>query len=283
MRLFVVEVRRAMHRRLTWVLVGIALAGIAVFGVAAFVSSAGLDVAAIESRHETHPAVLRHWWVAGTGDGILTVAAAFLLMGGLVGGASVVGAEWRAGTVTTMLTWEPRRLRLHLSRVGACAACAAIVSFALQAVFLSGFLPAVLAHGTTAGTDGGWFVGLAAAMARISLLTAVATTVGASIAFAGTQHHGRSGDSVRLDGHRGEHRAHQPARRAAVPARREHVVDPHVGASRGGGLRPRTDARRSHPARLRDRAPRLDRSAVPPLGRRRHVKCVRLPPCAGCG
>lgn len=185
MRLFVVEVRRAMHRRLTWVLVGIALAGIAVFGVAAFVSSAGLDVAAIESRHETHPAVLRHWWVAGTGDGILTVAAAFLLMGGLVGGASVVGAEWRAGTVTTMLTWEPRRLRLHLSRVGACAACAAIVSFALQAVFLSGFLPAVLAHGTTAGTDGGWFVGLVAAMARISLLTAVATTVGASIAFAG--------------------------------------------------------------------------------------------------
>ncbi|MGQ0520062.1 MAG: hypothetical protein ACT4PX_02775 [Actinomycetota bacterium] len=185
MRLFLVEVRRAMHRRLTWVLIGIALVGIAVFGVAAFVSSNGLDVAAIEARHETHPAVLRHWWVAGTGDGMLTVAGLFLLMGGLIGGASVVGAEWRAGTVTTMLTWEPRRLRLHLSRVGACAACAAVVSFALQALFLSGFLPAVLAHGTTAGADGGWFVGLAAAMARISLLTAVATAVGASIAFVG--------------------------------------------------------------------------------------------------
>lgn len=185
MRLFVVEVRRAMHRRLSWVLIGIALVGIAVFGVAAFVSSADLDVAAIEARHETHPAVLRHWWVAGTGDGMLTVAAVFLLMGGLIGGATVVGAEWRAGTVTTMLTWEPRRLRLHLSRVGACAACAAVVSFALQALYLSASLPAVLAHGTTAGTGDGWFVGLAAAMARISLLTAVATAVGASIAFVG--------------------------------------------------------------------------------------------------
>ncbi len=183
--LFLVEVRRAMHRRLSWVLIGVALVGVAVIGVAAFVTSAGIDVAAIEARHETHPAVLRHWWVAGTGDGMLTVAAIFLLMGGLIGGASVVGAEWRAGTVTTMLTWEPRRLRLHLSRVGACAACAAVVSFVLQAVYLSAFLPALLAHGTTAGTGGKWFVGLAAAMARISLLTAVATAVGASIAFVG--------------------------------------------------------------------------------------------------
>ncbi|MGH9179447.1 MAG: hypothetical protein ACRD0N_12950 [Acidimicrobiales bacterium] len=185
MKLFLVEMRRAMHRRLSWMLIGLALVGIAVIGVAAFASSAALDVAAVEARHETHPAVLRHWWIAGTGDGMLTVAAAFLLMGGLIGGASVVGAEWRAGTLTTMLTWEPRRLRLHLSRVGACAACAALVSFCLQAVYLSAFLPAVLAHGTTAGTDGGWFVGLAAAMARISLLTAMATAVGASIAFVG--------------------------------------------------------------------------------------------------
>ena len=185
MRLLMVEMRRALHRRLSWVLIGVALVGSAVAGVTAFASSTGLDLAALEARHETHPAVLRHWWVAGTGDGMLMVAAVFLVMGGLIGGASVVGAEWRAGTVTTLLTWEPRRLRLHLARAGACAVLAFVVSFALQAVYLGSFLPAALTHGSTAGADGAWLVALAAAMGRISLLTAVATTVGASLAFLG--------------------------------------------------------------------------------------------------
>jgi hypothetical protein len=39
----------------------------------------------------------------------------FLLMA-VLGGASFVGAEYKAGTVTTLLTWEPRRTRV-MSRV----------------------------------------------------------------------------------------------------------------------------------------------------------------------
>ena len=88
---------------------------------------------------------MRDWWMPGSADGALGIASLFLVLGGLFGGATVAGAEWRAGTVTTLLTWEPRRLRVHLSRCAACAVLAAVISFALQAVFLASLLPAVLA------------------------------------------------------------------------------------------------------------------------------------------
>ncbi|MGH9152269.1 MAG: hypothetical protein ACRD03_07725 [Acidimicrobiales bacterium] len=185
MTLLRTEVRRALHRRMTWGLIGLALAGVVVAGVTAFFSSSGLDLARAHLEGEESAAVMRHWWVPGAGEGLLLVAAFFLAMGGLVGGASVTGAEWRAGTVGTLLTWEPRRLRLHAARVGACAALALVVSFALQALFLASFVPAVAAHGTASGVDGAWWASLVAAMARISLLSSLATVVGASLATLG--------------------------------------------------------------------------------------------------
>lgn len=182
MRMLLVEVRRAWHRRVTWALIAMALLGSAVAGLIAFFDSADLNVAAMAERGEHHPAVMTDWWLEGGGDGLLLVAAFFLLMGGLIGGASFVGGEWRAATVTTLLTWEPRRLRLHAARTAAAAGCAAVVAFVLQSVFLSAFLPAVLAHGTTAGADAEWVVSLVSAMGRISVLTALATVIGVSLA-----------------------------------------------------------------------------------------------------
>jgi hypothetical protein len=43
----------------------------------------------------------------------------------------------------------------------------------------------VIAHGTASGVDGAWWASLAAAMARISVLSGVATVVGASLATLG--------------------------------------------------------------------------------------------------
>ena len=185
MRLVRIEMRRALHRRVTWALIGSALVGVVVAGIIAFTSSTGLELARAGVEAQDSPAVMRQWWVPGTGDGLLLVAAFFLAMGGLVGGASVVGAEWRAGTVTTVLTWEPRRLRLHAARLGACALLAVVISFVFQALFLASFAPAVAAHGTTAGVDGAWWASLVAAMARVSLLSGVATVVGAALATLG--------------------------------------------------------------------------------------------------
>src|SRR5207253_1003532 len=157
MNLIVVEMRRALHRRVVRVLIVLALLACTAAGIIVFVDSAGKTLAELQVGSEQHPALMRNWWIAGTGDGALMISLFFLLLGGLFGGASVTGAEWRAGTVTTLLTWEPRRARVHLSRTAACAILAALISFALQAVFLASLLPAVIANGSSAGTDAGWW------------------------------------------------------------------------------------------------------------------------------
>jgi ABC-2 type transport system permease protein len=181
----VVEMRRALRRSVVRVLILIALVGCAVVGVIAFTSSAGKSLAELQFDGHHHPAVMRDWWIAGGGDGALPVASLFLLLGGLIGGATVAGAEWRAGTITTLLTWEPRRVRVHLTRTLACAGLAFVISFVLQIVFLASLLPATLLNGSTANVDSHWWISLVAAMLRTSLLTAVGAMLGVALATLG--------------------------------------------------------------------------------------------------
>ena len=185
MTLLAVEARRALHRRVGWTLLAVAGAGIAIAGVVAFFDSSDLDLARLRAEGGLHPAVMTSWWVPGTGDGVLAVAAIFLAVGGLLGGAAVVGGEWKAATVGTVLTWEPRRWRLHAARLGACALLAWLLAFALQVLFLAGFLPAVAAHGSAAGADGVWFLALVGAMARIAVIAALTAVLGGAVATAG--------------------------------------------------------------------------------------------------
>ena len=180
-----IEMRRALHRRAVRVLILIALLGCVTAGVIGFVTSVGKTLAELR-REETHPAVLAEWWVAGSGgDGILGVAFFFLLLGGLFGGATVAGAEWRFGTTTTLLTWEPRRLRLHGARTASAGILAFVISYVLQILFLAAFLPSVFANGTAAGTDLDWWLALVAATARASLLTAAAAVLAVALATIG--------------------------------------------------------------------------------------------------
>jgi hypothetical protein len=183
--LLYVEMRRALHRRVVHVLIALALIACALAGVIAFVDSAGKSLAELHANGSTHPAVMRDWWLAGNGDSSLLLASFFLLLGAFFGGASVAGAEWRAGSVATVLTWSPSRLRMHGSRTAACAILAALISFALQGLFLLAFLPAAVAHGSTAGTTAGWWASLTLAMVRTSLLTAIAATLGVALATLG--------------------------------------------------------------------------------------------------
>jgi len=184
MSLVMSEMRRALHRHVVWVLIALAVLGIVLLGIIAFTDSAGRSVAEL-GREGTHPALMADWWVPGGADGILMIAGLPLLLGGVFGGASVVGAEWRAGTVTTALTWEPRRLRLHGARLTSAFVLAATIAFVLETLFLLAAVPAVVAHGSTAGTDGGWWIGLGGAMLRIALMTGLAAVVAGSLATIG--------------------------------------------------------------------------------------------------
>jgi hypothetical protein len=182
LNLTLVEMRRALHRRVVRWMVAFALLLCAVAGIAAFVSSAD---AAEFARATEHPARMGDWWLPGTGDGFLVLAAMFLAVGAAICGASVAGAEWRAGTITTVLTWEPSRVRLHLARTVSAAVLAFVIGLALQAVFLASTLPAVVAHGTADGTDGAWWRSLALAMVRIAVVTALVAVLAANVATIG--------------------------------------------------------------------------------------------------
>ena len=74
----------------------------------------------------------------------------------LVIGATIIGAEWGAGTIPTLLTWEPRRMRVLGAKVlGVLASCAAL--FPIFALLLAGTLsPTLLFRGSAVGLDAIW-------------------------------------------------------------------------------------------------------------------------------
>lgn len=151
-----VEMRRALHRRAVWGLVGMFLAFTGIVGIGGYVESRNTPLAELRSGYP-NAAILTDWWIPGTSEGVIMLAAAVMAIGGILGGSTVAGAEWKAGTITTVLTWEPRRLRLHAARTMSAFLLAVPIAFALLIVFLAALLPAVFAHGTTAGADATWW------------------------------------------------------------------------------------------------------------------------------
>lgn len=185
MNLVVVEMRRALHRRAIRVLILLALVGCAFAGVVAWFGSAGKTLAELSVDEEGSPAIMTDWWIADANEGFLALAMFFLFLGAFMAGATYAGGEWRAGTVGTVLTWEPRRLRLHAARTTSAAILALVISFGLQIVFLASFMPSVWAHGTTDGVGGPFWTGLVVAMARTSVLTSLAAVLGVALATLG--------------------------------------------------------------------------------------------------
>ena len=180
-RLTFVEMSRALHRSLVRWMIALAVVLSALAGVVVYFTSR--DRAAL-ARESGHPAHLASWWMEGE-DSFLLTAALFLVVGAAICGASVAGAEWKAGMITTMLTWEPSRRRLHAARTASAAFLAFAIGFALQIVFLAAAVPAVVLNGTTDGTGAGWWAGLLFAMTRIALITSLVAVLAVSIATIG--------------------------------------------------------------------------------------------------
>ena len=96
--------------------------------------------------------------------------------------ASFIGAEWHAGTVTTLLTWEPRRPRVLLSKVIVCMAVAFVATVLFQALLLGALTPAAVLRGTTEGVNGAWFRHLSGVVLRGAALASMAAGIGFALA-----------------------------------------------------------------------------------------------------
>ena len=74
----------------------------------------------------------------------------------------MIGAEWRAGTFVTLLTWEPNRRRVAVAKLLACGLVAAAIAIVLQVAVPRGLPPRRVGPGTIDGIDADWWRSVAA-------------------------------------------------------------------------------------------------------------------------
>jgi ABC-2 type transport system permease protein len=116
---------------------------------------------------------------------ILEGVASLTSILGLVVGASFVAASWQAGTIGTILTWEPRRSRWFAARVLVLGAGVFVISLVIVA-FLSGALAiAAMVRGSTAGIDGPWWTEVFTTALRVSAAASLAAVIGGAVAAVG--------------------------------------------------------------------------------------------------
>jgi ABC-2 type transport system permease protein len=111
---------------------------------------------------------------------IIEHTSTFTVLLAVVLGASLGGADWTAGTMATLLTWEPRRIRVLLIRALVVVLVIVAATFFLQAVLLAGFRLTVALRGSSVGAPSTWLGDAFQAILRVS---AVASGIGL-IAFA---------------------------------------------------------------------------------------------------
>jgi hypothetical protein len=170
--LLATEFRRMWSRHLVRIVAGLALLAIAIGGVTVAIRSRPELGADPRFPLTMFPDILK-------GTSIPLIIAGWLL------GASFIGADWRAGTITTLLTWEPRRARVIVAKVLACAVFVFALAMALQAV-LGGVLSLdAVFRGTTEGVDASWWRETGGVAVRTATVTSVASVVGFAVASIG--------------------------------------------------------------------------------------------------
>ena len=98
-------------------------------------------------------------------------------------GASAAGAEWAAGTMQSLLVWEPRRVRVVLAKVVALLVVVSAIALAAQAVWTGGGLAAGATRGSNADLTAGFWTSQALLVSRALGMACFAAAVGFAIAF----------------------------------------------------------------------------------------------------
>ena len=211
-RLFVVESRRLLARRVVRLFALLILAGILIAGVTVFFRSnrPGPEehAAAEAERRVVEQECLRgdigppppdqdleewcrslefvvvpdpRFHYTQVRDVFLGTTVPFVMLSWVIS-ASFVGADWHTGTMATTLTWEPRRLRLHSTKALALLAILFLGFVVVQGVLGLALLPAAAFRGTTEGADAAWLQDTSGVVLRGGFLAVVAGTLGFSLA-----------------------------------------------------------------------------------------------------
>ena len=212
---FVAELRRALARRLFLVLLLLALGGIVVGGAVTFFQTedrSGRPAHGPDRREQFRQCIrtvepppgsppgrrgarpCRHFAQSLNADprfklvdltSVFMGTSAILVIGAWLVGASFIGAEWHTGNITTVLTWEPRRIRLFVMKLAACLTVVVCASLLLHLLLGLALAPTAAWKGTTAGMDGEWWRELGGVVSRVTALAALGCALGFSVAAIG--------------------------------------------------------------------------------------------------
>jgi ABC-2 type transport system permease protein len=116
---------------------------------------------------------------------ILKGSAFILIVLGMVIGASSVGADWQAGTMAALLTWEPRRVRIYVVRVAVVLGTVFVLAVGLQIILALELAAAAALRGTTVGTESPWLRDVAGTVLRIGMASAFGASLGVTLAMIG--------------------------------------------------------------------------------------------------
>ena len=215
------ELRRVMARRLVRWVFAIAAAGIVIAGVVTFLKTSYISQSDYQARSAAaqasaatkvfpppglsfcqpgqraatvgpancvpRPTVVVHdprFHLTNLKNVFGAVSAVLAVLVALIG-ASLIGAEWPSRTITTILTWEPRRMRVLAAKSIATVVVAVVLAVATLVLLGLALLPAALIHGTTMGTTGAWWRSLAGVGRRGTALVALVGLMGFAIATIG--------------------------------------------------------------------------------------------------
>lgn len=116
---------------------------------------------------------------------ILEGASSITSILGLVIGASFVAASWQTGTISTIFTWESRRLRWFSARVLVLSAGVFVMTVLIVAFLSVGLALAAALRGSTVGVDGVWWRDALATSLRVSAAAALSAVIGGAVAAIG--------------------------------------------------------------------------------------------------
>ncbi|HKD97453.1 MAG TPA: ABC transporter permease subunit [Micromonosporaceae bacterium] len=125
------------------------------------------------------------WDFAARAGGMLELFAGLLALLAFAVGASFVGAEWSSGGMVNLLLWQPRRLRLLGTKLGALAAAVLLSGLALLVAWVGMLCVIALTRGYFGHVTPGLVRSLSLLGARAFGLGLVAAFLGFAIASIG--------------------------------------------------------------------------------------------------
>lgn len=118
-------------------------------------------------------------------DEVLRPMGALLIIAGFMLGASAVGADWQAGFIPTLLTWEGRRGRVFLAKLLAVAGTVLFAVACWQLLLTLVLAPFAAARDAVDGTGSAWLRETSGLGLRVAAVAAGAAALGSAIALVG--------------------------------------------------------------------------------------------------